>query len=110
MNENVYIAILVASIATFLCRFSGVFFSSKLEISGRFIELIKCISIGIIVAVIAKLIIFPVGLLNSSLLLSRIIGVTTLFLTFYIFKGNVFLSTAFGTISFYIFDILYKII
>ena len=29
MNENIYIAILIAAIATYLCRASGVVFSKK---------------------------------------------------------------------------------
>ena len=61
MNENIYIAILVASIATYTCRCLGVIFSKRLKVESDLFELIKCISIGVIVAVIARIIFFPMS-------------------------------------------------
>ena len=104
--ENIYLAIIIASIATFICRGSGVFFSTKLKPDSNLLEFIKCISIGIIVAVIVKIILFPEGLLNQSTIQSRLLGVITLILSYFVFKKNILLSTLLGTIIFYISNIL----
>ena len=102
MNENIYIAIIIASIATYICRTSGVFFSTRLKVESNIFELIKCISIGVIIAVIARIILFPVGLLEASPINSRLIGVFFLFISYFLFKKNILLSTILGTTSFFL--------
>ncbi len=106
MNENIYIAIIIASIATYICRGLGVFSSSRLSVDSDLFELIKCISIGVIVAVIARIILFPVGLLEASPVYSRIIGVITLLFIYFVFNRNILLSTVMGAISFYFSNLL----
>ena len=56
MSENIYYAILLAAIATYLCRVFGLLFSKKIDINSSFFTLIEYISIGIIISVIAKII------------------------------------------------------
>ena len=102
MNESIYSAIIIASIATYICRSLGVFSSTRLSIDSDLFELIKCISIGVIVAVIAKIILFPVGLLEESPIHSRITGVIVLITTYFLFKKNILLSTIMGALTFYI--------
>lgn len=106
ISENIYLAIIIASIATFLCRSLGVFFSTKLRPDSNIFELIKCISIGVIVAVIVKIVLFPVGLLNESPIYSRLFGVIILILSYFLFKKNILMSTLLGTIIFYISNIM----
>ena len=92
MNENIYIAILVAAIATYLCRASGVVFSKKIDIKSNFFIWIEYISIGVIISVITKLIIFPEGILNQTNLASRLITIVFLLIIYYITKKNILLS------------------
>ena len=65
-NQTIVLAIIVSAIATYFCRSMGVLFSSRLRIDSWIFDWIKCISIGIIVAVISKIIIFPEGILKST--------------------------------------------
>ena len=71
IEENILLAILVSAIATYLCRFFGVLFSKKLKIDSWLFDWIKCISIGIIVAVISKIIFFPEGRIGNGVKIKK---------------------------------------
>ena len=100
IEENILLAILVSAIATYLCRFFGVLFSKKLKIDSWLFDWIKCISIGIIVAVISKIIFFPEGVLEKTSDNSRVFATFVLILVFYISKKNILLSVMLSTIFF----------
>ena len=100
IEENILLAILVSAIATYLCRFFGVLFSKKLKIDSWLFDWIKCISIGIIVAVISKIIFFPEGILEKTSDTSRILASFLLIIVFYISKKNILLSVILSTIFF----------
>ena len=68
MNENIYTAILLAAIATYLCRASGVYSIEKKIYNSNIFRWIEYISMGIIISVITKMIIFPEGILAQNLL------------------------------------------
>ena len=92
MNENLYIAILFAAIATYLCRASGVIFSKKISVNSVFFRWIEYVSMGIIISVITKIIFFPEGILNLTSLMSRLATILFLLTTYYITKKNILLS------------------
>jgi len=98
--ENIMLAILVASIATYLCRSLGVLFSTKLTVESWLFDWIKCISIGIIVAVISKIIIFPEGILKQTSLYARIISTIVMLLIYYLAKKNILVSVLCSTLFF----------
>ena len=100
MNENIYIAILLASIATYLCRSSGVIFSKKINIHSGFFKWIEYISMGIIISVITKIIFFPEGILNLTSLSSRLTTILFLIIIYYLSKKNILLSLISSTIFF----------
>ena len=101
MTENVYLAILLASIATYICRATGVFLSDKLSINSELFEIIRCVSMGIIIAVIFKIIIYPEGILGATSSLSRSAAGVSCIIFFYLFKKNILLSTFLSTSAFY---------
>ena len=100
IEENILLAILVSAIATYLCRFLGVLCSKKLKIDSWLFDWIKCISIGIIVAIISKIIFFPDGILVKTSSYSRILATFLLIIVFYISKKNILLSVILSTIFF----------
>ena len=102
MVENVYIAILLASIATYICRASGVVFSNKLNVNSDLFELIRCISIGIITSVIIKIIFFPKGILEETSIFYRGAAGIICIISFYIFNKNILLSTITSTLVFFL--------
>ena len=86
MLENVFLAVVISSFATYICRFYGVLFSTKLNIDSWLFDWISCISFGIIIAVISKIIIFPEGLLKETSYFSRIFSTISLLLIFFSLK------------------------
>ncbi len=99
-NQTIMLAIIVSSIATYFCRSMGVIFSSRLRIDSWIFDWIKCISIGIIVAVISKIIIFPEGILENTSKISRFLATVSLVIIYYFFGKNVLLSVSLGTAIF----------
>ena len=99
-NQTIILAITVSSIATYLCRSMGVIFSSKLQIHSWIFDWIKCISIGIIVAVISKIIVFPEGILESTSKKSRLLATSSLVIIYYLFGKNILLSVILATAMF----------
>ena len=106
MNENIYISILLAAIATYICRASGVIFSNKLSVNSELFEIIRCISIGIIVAVIFHIIFYPKGILASTSIQSRSSAAIVCIGCFFIFKKNILLCTIMSTLSFFLLNYL----
>ena len=102
MTSNyIYLSILVATVATYSCRALGVFSSRNLWTDSPIFHWIKCVSIGIISAVITKIILFPsVGLLIESSLASRVISTLVALGVYFIFKKNVILSIFVSTMTF----------
>ena len=98
--ENIYTSLIVAAIATYFCRFMGVIFSSRLSPEGWLFDWIKCISIGIIVAVISKIIFFPEGFLEETSNFSRIISTISLLIIYFLFKRNILLAVILSTTIF----------
>ncbi len=102
--EEVYIAIIVASIATYSCRALGVFFSKNISTSSDLFNWVKCISIGVIVAVISRMILFPIGILEDSSVYSRLTATILLISVYFISKKNILLSVFLSTLSFVFFN------
>ena len=99
-NQTIILAIVVSSIATYFCRSMGVLFSTRLRIDSWIFDWIKCISIGIIVAVISKIIIFPEGILKSTSQISRLLATICLIIIYYFFGKNILISVSLGTVVF----------
>ena len=99
-NQTIILAITVSSIATYFCRSMGVIFSSRLQIDSWIFDWIKCISIGIIVAVISKIIVFPEGILESTSKKSRLLATSSLVIIYYLFGKNILLSVSLATAMF----------
>ncbi len=100
MSENIYYAILLAAIATYLCRVFGLLFSKKIDINSSFFTLIEYISIGIIISVIAKIIFYPEGMLGQTTLEARITTIFFLLIIYFLTKKNILFSLISSTFFF----------
>ena len=100
MSENIYLSILLAAIATYLCRASGVVLSKKLNVNSSIFTWIEYISMGIIISVITKIIFFPMGILNETSIVSRILSIIILLLTYYSTNKNTLFSLMVSIIFF----------
>ena len=71
MSTSVVLAILVTSLATFSSRFLGVVSSEGIKETSKIFRWFNCLAYSTLAALIARTIIFPVGVLSDASYPSR---------------------------------------
>jgi branched-subunit amino acid transport protein len=101
MSSNyIYIAILIASLATYLSRFLGVLSAKYVSEEGKLFKFVSCISYGILSALIARIFIHPVGALEETSTFVRIFVAVLTIVVLFLSKKNILFSSIFGVIVF----------
>mgnify|MGYP005719210171 FL=1 len=98
MSANIVYAILVTSLATFLSRFLGALTSQGIKETSKLFKWFNCLAYATLAALIARTIIFPVGVLIESSYYSRSIVVFLSLFVFFISKKNFVYPTIFSAI------------
>tara|TARA_B100001093_G_scaffold169305_1_gene162066 strand:- start:221 stop:538 length:318 start_codon:yes stop_codon:yes gene_type:complete len=99
MDSNLMIlAIVVTSLATFVSRFLGVITSEKVSVKSKTFQWFNCVAYSTLAALLARMIIFPAGVLAESDLLIRIVVVVICIFTFIVSKKNLVIPTLFSVI------------
>ena len=98
MTTSVVLAILVTSVATFLSRFLGVVTSEKIKENSKIFRWFNCLAYSTLAALIARIIIFPSGVLSEVDYLVRFIVIILSILIFYLTKKNLVYPTIFSAI------------
>ena len=101
MNEisnNIILVILVTSFATYLSRFLGVVSSEKIKATSKIFKWFNCIAYATLAALIARMIVFPAGVLSESVILLRLIVVLAAILLFLTTKKNLVYPTILSAI------------
>ena len=88
MSISVVLAILVTSLATFSSRFLGVVSSEGIKDTSKLFRWFNCLAYSTLAALIARTIIFPVGVLSDTSYLSRASVVLICLFIFFISKKN----------------------
>ena len=99
MSINIILSILVTSLATYVSRFLGVLSSVRIKEESRVFRWFNCLAYATLAALIARTIIFPVGVLSEASYLSRIIVILLSLGIFFISKKNFVYPTIFSAIS-----------
>ena len=99
MEVNIILAIIVTSAATYLSRFLGVVTSEKIKETSKIFRWFNCLAYATLAALIARKIIFPVGVLLEASYLSRLLVVLLSLGIFFITKKNFVYPTIFSAIS-----------
>ena len=73
MSASIVYAILVTSLATFSSRLLGAISSEGIKETSKLFKWFNCLAYATLAALIARTIIFPVGVLNDASYLSRLI-------------------------------------
>jgi len=73
MSSNIILVILVTSLATYLSRFLGVVSSEKIDQSSKIFKWFNCIAYSILASLIARMVIFPSGVMQDSYLWLRLL-------------------------------------
>ena len=98
MATNIVLAILVTSIATYLSRFLGVLSSEKINETSKIFRWFNCLAYSTLAALIARIVIFPAGILSETDYLLRFIVIILSLLIFYLTKKNLVYPTVFSAI------------
>ena len=98
MSVSVVYAILVTSLATFSSRFLGAISSQGIKENSKIFKWFNCLAYATLAALIARTIIFPVGVLNEAGYLIRFIVVILSLIVFFISKRNYVYPTIFSAV------------
>ena len=98
MSANIFFVILVTSLATYLSRFLGVLSSEKIKETSKIFRWFNCLAYSTLAALIARMIVFPVGALSEVDYLIRFIVILLSILIFYFTRKNVVYPTVFSAI------------
>ena len=98
ISNNIILVILVTSFATYLSRFLGVISSKKIKETSKIFKWFNCIAYATLAALIARMIVFPAGVLSESAILFRLIVVFAAILLFLITKKNLVYPTVLSAI------------
>ena len=99
MSLNIFLSIIVTSIATYLSRFLGVVSSVKINETSKIFRWFNCLAYATLAALIARTIIFPAGVLIETSYLSRFLVIILSLIIFFISKKNYVYPTVFSAIS-----------
>ena len=98
MAINIVLAILITSLATYISRFLGVVTSNKIKETSKIFRWFNCLAYSTLAALIARTIIFPVGVLSDASYFSRLMVVLFCLLIFFISKRNFVYPTVISAI------------
>ena len=98
MSSNIILVILVTSFATYLSRFLGVVSSVKIDATSKIFRWFNCIAYSILAALIARIVIFPAGVLDEADLWIRFFVIIISIIIFIISKKNLVYPTVLSAI------------
>ena len=98
MASNILIVIFVPSLATYLSRFLGVVSSEKIKETSKMFRWFNCLAYSTLAALIARIVIFPLGSLAEVDLSVRIFVVSLCIIIFFLTKKNLVYPTIFSAI------------
>ena len=98
MSVNIVYAILVTSLATFLSRFLGAVSSERIKETSKLFKWFNCLAYATLAALIARTIIFPVGVLSDASYMSRFAVVILSLIVFFASKKNYVYPTIFSAV------------
>ena len=98
MTTSVVLAILVTSLATFSSRLFGVITSEKIKENSKIFRWFNCLAYSTLAALIARIVIFPSGVLSEVDYFVRFIVIISSILIFYLTKKNLVYPTILSAI------------
>lgn len=98
MGTSIALAIFVTAVATYISRFLGVLSSEKIKETSKIFRWFNCLAYSTLAALIARMIVFPVGALSEVDYLIRFIVILLSILIFYFTRKNVVYPTVFSAI------------
>ena len=98
LSSNIILVILVTSFATYLSRFLGVVSSEKIHVTSKIFKWFNCIAYSVLAALIARMVVFPAGVLQEADLLLRLVVVAISLIIYILSKKNLVYPTVLSAI------------
>ena len=98
MSIEIFLAVIVTSLATYLSRFLGVITSMKISENSKIYRWFNCLAYSTLAALISRVIIFPNGDLSDTSYLLRMFVTIFAILIYYYTKKNLVYPTIFSAI------------
>ena len=98
LSTNIILVILVTSFATYLSRFLGVVSSEKIDETSKIFRWFNCIAYSILAALIARIVIFPAGVLQEADLFARLVVIVISLIIYILSKKNLVYPTILSAI------------
>ncbi len=98
MSDEIFLAVIVASIATYSSRFFGMLTSEKINENSKIYRWFNCLAYSTLAALISRVMIFPNGDLSDTSYLARIFVIISAILIYFYSKKNLVYPTIFSAI------------
>ena len=98
LSNNIILVILVTSFATYLSRFLGVVSSEKISETSKIFKWFNCIAYSTLAALIARMVVFPAGVLEEADLLFRLLVIIGGIILYLFTKKNLVYPTVLSAI------------
>ena len=93
LSSNIILVILATSLATYMSRFLGVVSSEKINEASKIFRWFNCVAYSTLAALIARMIIFPAGILQEAELLLRLAVVAISLIIYILSRKNLVYPT-----------------
>ena len=107
LSSNITLVILVTSLATYLSRFLGVVSSENIDVKSKIFRWFNCIAYSTLAALIARIVVFPTGILVDAEILIRFLVILLSVVVFFATKKNLVYPTILSAILLTVLNSLY---
>ena len=102
MKESVALLIVGSALATYIWRALGVALGDKISPDSGLFEWLSCVAYALLAGLMARIIIFPAGVLEDTPLYARLIAMTFGFVVFFWLRKNILAATLVSTVTLYL--------
>lgn len=101
MTTSILFIVVLSALVTYLWRGLGVLIAARIEPDGAVFQWLGCVAYALLAGLMARIMIFPVGLLEQTTLFDRGVALAVGFVVFFSMKRNFFAATLVSTVLFY---------
>ena len=96
----IIVVLIAGAAATYVWRALGVALSGRIDPSGPVFEWVGCVAYALLAALIARMIVMPVGPLEATDLGMRLISAAIALAAFFLARKSIFFGVTAGTLAF----------
>jgi len=102
MSDSLYLLLLLCAGVTYAWRVLGVFIGRKLDPDSSLFDWLNCVAYALLAGLMARVMVFPAGLLADTNLSSRLLALLVGFIVFVALKRNYLVATLISCVAFYL--------